>query len=515
VPATEPLTKVWVPDADLTGIRALPVLIVVGEDELRSLCAELDGGTVHVRQPAGLSDSPDPDLDDYTVGLLNRGIPGFAVDNTGALHLSLLRSCTGWPSGVWIDPPRRTAPDSSNFQQQHWTHSFDYALVAGPGDWRATRLVAHGHELNHPLVATVVADGPAQARSFVTVDSPASPAGQVVLAALKPAGNPLAAGRLPGSRVEQVAARVYEATGRETRARLRLWAPVTEAAEADLLERPTGALHTSADTVELSMTGAAIGQVLITMDSEPVTEPPTEPQSGAAEPFQPVYSRYWLHNTGPAPIGNLPVSVHLDPTHASVDGPVILTLTVASDLTEELASGIVQMLVPDGWQCAPSTVDYELPPGGHLERQVVLTAAEDAPEGVYWVRSRIEFGGQAIEDVARLLIGVQEPETIQASVRADPLRLRPGQTATIDLALRSDAATAVSVQVQLISPWHTWELFPDANTGVEVPAHGEALLRLPVQVPDGRRPGRWWALVKIAHAGQLHYTEPIEVEVLP
>ena len=50
-----------------------------------------------------------------------------------------MRSCTGWPSGIWIDEPRRTAPDGSNFQLQHWTHDFDYALVCGDGDWRQRR----------------------------------------------------------------------------------------------------------------------------------------------------------------------------------------------------------------------------------------------------------------------------------------------------------------------------------------------------------------------------------------
>ncbi len=110
VPATAPLTASWVANADLTGARTLPVLVIAGDDEVREVCTELDDARMTVRQPAHLSATPDPDLDDYTVGLINRGAPGFAVDTTGALHLSLLRSCTGWPAGVWIDPPRRTAP---------------------------------------------------------------------------------------------------------------------------------------------------------------------------------------------------------------------------------------------------------------------------------------------------------------------------------------------------------------------------------------------------------------------
>ena len=68
---------------------------------------------------------------------MNRGNPGFNVDPYGALHLSLMRSCSGWPSGIWIDPPRRTLPDGGNFQFQRWSHTFEYALTGFAGDWRS------------------------------------------------------------------------------------------------------------------------------------------------------------------------------------------------------------------------------------------------------------------------------------------------------------------------------------------------------------------------------------------
>jgi alpha-mannosidase len=504
VPATKALTEVWIPNADLTGTSALPVLVLVGADEVRALCAELDRGTVTVQQPADLvGDGVDPDLDDYTVALVNRGMPGFAVDGSGALHLSLLRSCTGWPSGVWIDPPRRTAPDGSAFQQQHWAHSFEYSLVAGPGDWRANRMVAHGHEVNHPLVASVIAGGPPESRSFVGLESAE---GQVVLAALKPAGNPLAGGRRPESTMDEVVMRVYETAGQPVRTGLRLWTPVLGSEEVNLLEQNLGA-----DSPELTLNGTAIGQHRILLRPEPVTEP----ESAEVEPFQPVYSRYWLNNTGTAPIGNLPVSVHVDPPHAAVAGPVALTVTVSSDLTRDRARGDVTLVVPDGWRCEPAALTYDIEPGGHVTKPVVVTAADAAPDGVYWVPVRIVSGGQTIQDVARLLVGVDGPETVEALVRTDPLRLRPGQSASINVDLRSDAATAVDVQAQLISPWHTWELFPEANTGVRIPARDGVRLSFPVRVPHGHSPGRWWALVKLAHAGQVHYTVPIEVEVRP
>lgn len=184
VPAESPLEKVWVPGADLRAAHALPVLVVAGEGAVDDLVADLDDATIEVTHGGPLTEPP---LDDYTVALVNQGVPGFAVDSGGALHLSLMRSCTGWPSGVWIDPPRRTHPDGSTFQQQHWTHSFDYTLMAGPGDWRAQSLVPRAHDVNHPLRAVRgEGAGRPQTRSFLAVE----PSGQVVLSALKPTGTP-------------------------------------------------------------------------------------------------------------------------------------------------------------------------------------------------------------------------------------------------------------------------------------------------------------------------------------
>ncbi|MGH3636524.1 MAG: NEW3 domain-containing protein, partial [Mycobacterium sp.] len=193
VPAAVPLASAWVPGADLRDPRALPVLVIAGRDEvdlvpaIAAVADDLADAEIVVTQQAasGLGR-----YEPYTVALLNRGVPSFAVDTDGTLHSALMRSCTGWPSGTWIDEPRRAAPDGSNFQLQHWTHGFDYALVAGAGDWRPARIPARSAEFSHPLLcAPGKGAGLPAAGSLLQVD----PAVQV--GALKPAGNPLARGR--------------------------------------------------------------------------------------------------------------------------------------------------------------------------------------------------------------------------------------------------------------------------------------------------------------------------------
>ena len=108
-----------------------------------------------------------------------------------------MRASSAWPAGVWIDGERRTVPDGSSFAWQHWSHTFEYALVAGEGGWREAGFTVAGQEYNHDLLAceTGVHAGPLPAAaSLCEVTGPSA-----TLAALKPQGNPLAAGR-PGSR---------------------------------------------------------------------------------------------------------------------------------------------------------------------------------------------------------------------------------------------------------------------------------------------------------------------------
>ncbi|RCG25353.1 hypothetical protein DQ384_31285 [Sphaerisporangium album] len=559
VPASESLEKVWVPSADLTGPRALPVLIVAGEGAVEELVADLDDAVIEVTQPlepATLTEAP---LDDYTIGLVNKGVPGFAVDSGGALHLSLLRSCTGWPSGVWIDPPRRTAPDGSNFQLQHWTHSYEYSLVTAEGDWRAAGLVREGHDVNHPLTAVQAAghDGElAATSSFLSVEpaDPSTPVGAVVLAALKPSGNPLASGRRPGA-VDGVTLRLYEAHGGELTARVRTSLPLGDLQRADLLERPRSPLQDATVT----LTGMEIAT--LTAALTPPIPAPGGRRTGIAlgpegEPFQPVYTRYWLNNTGPAPAGNMSVAVHLSRTDLAAGAePVELAVSVASGLTEGELSGVVTLLPPDGWTCEPAERPYALAPGGHASVPVTVVPPAGAEPGEYWLRARTSHEGQTYEDVTRLHVpaplspdgtksaaasigssmdgtetGVEGPgsstDGIGSATAGVPfgvvvetprVTLAPGASsaasAAIEVVLRSPARTDVSVQAQLISPWNTFELIPEWNTGVVVPALGEARLRFDVQAPAGTRPGRWWAVVKLASAGRLYYTEAITIEV--
>ena len=216
-------------------------------------------------------------LADRSVAVLNRGTPGCVVTPDGTLHMSLMRSCSAWPSGIWIDGDRRTAPDGSSFAWQHWSHTFEYALASGPGDWRAAGFSLAAEDYNHDLLTVPGADpDPGSWAGGLSVE-PAT----VTLGALKPRGNPLAAGRtgaLAGG--DTVTVRLRETSGRPVTARVR-FPGVAAAWLTDLLEESDGApLRVENDTVFVDL--PAFGTVTA---AGPGGRSPRSPRSrGATRP---------------------------------------------------------------------------------------------------------------------------------------------------------------------------------------------------------------------------------------
>jgi alpha-mannosidase len=523
VPAEKPLTEVWRPSADLRDARALGVLVLTGADLPAVVRSIVDDLADHVIEAAGTGES---DYAGHTVALLNRGLPGFAVDAEGTLHASLLRSCTGWPSGVWIDPPRRTVPDGSNFQLQHWTHRFEYAIVAGDGDWRQAGVAATSAGFSRPLLGVPTTGGGnllPDNGSLLTVE----PAGQVRLAAVKAAGNPLPAGSATLPDPHRVALRLVGHLGEPVTATVRSDVlDLTDPATANLLERDAAPLSKLAVPVD----GCDAVTVLATARPRKSTVDPSV-LGAEAEPAQPLYAKYWLHNRGPAPLGGLPAAVHVTPTAADIEpgGSSTLRLTVASDCTDAELTGVVVPRLPTGWRAEPDQVPFGLPAGGHLDTELTVHAPANADPGRYPVRVGVELAGsdespvppswrQVVEDVAVLSVPgeTEAPADLLRLVEdPSPVRLAPGERGTVRVRVASAAHAPLAVEAALISPWGTWEFAGPRAVGAEVPALGEAELTFDVTPPPWTSPSRTWALIRVVGAGRILYSPAVPLEVLP
>ncbi len=519
VPAAMPLAAAWVPGADLRAPRALPVLVIDGSDDknlhaaVASLADDLGDAEIVVSQRAPSGAEP---FEGRTIALLNRGVPSFAVDSEGTLHTALMRSCTGWPSGVWIDEPRRTAPDGSNFQLQHWTHDFDYALVCGRGDWRRAAIPARSAQFSQPLLAVVPEKRHGKlprVGSLLHVE----PADSVHLGALKAAGNPLTAGSAEPVDPGTVALRLVETTGAGARVAIGSELGTVRALQlADLLEKP----HKRKRSVDLY--GYQVATVLARFDMPKVRAEVVElaPQAEAA---QPLYARYWLHNRGPAPLGGLPAVAHLHPrlVTARPGGEVVLRLTAASDCTDSALGGTVEMVCPEGCSVAPAELPFTLCTGEHLETDVVLAIPAHTPPGLYPVRAQLRITDrgvpaawrQVVEDVCVVAVGTDLEGLVYLVDGPADIELTAGDSARLAVTVGSHARADLALEAHLISPWGTWEWIGPAALGAVLPACGTAKLVFDVAPPSWVESGQWWALVRVGCAGRLVYTPAVKVTV--
>jgi len=514
------LREEWVPGADLRDLERLPLLVVAGarpEDDVKAvdaLIADLDDAVITATAAGGCEALPPGDAwDGRSFAVLNRGTPGCVVTTSGDLCMSLMRSCTGWPSGIWIDPPRRTAPDGSAFQLQRWTHEFEYAVVAGAGDWRDVRLPQAGHEFNHPLTArlrTSTQHGTLP-RKFTLLGL--EPAGEVVLDALKPLGSPLARGSaVPVDPGRGVVVRMHEVNGRPVRARIRGPQDWTDGARADVLESPGEQLTPERDGgLVVDLTGFEVATVLATT----AAESPTGPGIAAHEPAQPVHTRYWLHNSGPAPRGNMPVSVYLSPGTLTAAGPVTATVRVGSELTDAPVLGAVTFEVPDGWTAEPAELPYALGPGGFTLAEVTVTPPPEPVPGRHWLAARLAYGGQTYEDTVALDVpdGHHGP-TLTSALGVDRISVRHGERARVPVTVRNTTRGPVNGTLWAVSSWGTWAGVGPGCQGFTVAGGAERECLIEV---DGSAvaPGSYWLLAKVAWHGCVAYTEAVALEVTP
>jgi alpha-mannosidase len=529
VPADRSRADAFAPGADVRGVLDLPVLIVAGDlaRAVAELTGDLGDAVVEVPTVAAASDAL---LADKSVALFNRGTPGSVVTPDGTLYMSLMRSCSAWPSGIWIDGERRTAPDGSSFSLQHWSHTFEYALASGDGDWRAAGLNTRAEDYGHDLIA-VDGAGPAADVSALSVSPP-----QVTVSALKPAGNPLASGLSPDvAGTPAVTVRLRETDGRACTARLSMAGGIVSASLTDLLEQTVLApLPVTDGTVAVDMAPFATVTVVLQVQARCV------PGESAAEPVQPVYARYWLHGKGPAPAGNLPTAVHLSPTRVALNADTpsaALTLTVGGGPAG--AIGVVTLVAPPELEVTPAgPLRYGIAGGEYVSWDISVTGPEAAP-GRYFVAARIaDPAGQVIEDTVMVAVGEKlwpvrdlDPEDAMERMLADysaaagevslevvtpDVELSPGGTAALIVRVTSELASELRGEAQLVSPWGTWDLTADSSQAVVLAPGASTEVRYELRAPATARPGEhWWGLVKLMYFGRVWYTEAIPVIVAP
>lgn len=460
-----------------------------------------------------------PHVPDYGVTLINGGTPAVSLEGGNTLTLHLTHTAL-WPG---VNLPFEFVPENK-------THTFTYSLYPHGKDWREAGSVKVGYDVNNPLIAVTTdihAGGLPSQQSFIE-----SSRSNLVVSALKLGGNPLATFRwnemnqmssYPTNElrakggVRSLVARVYETEGFATSPGLQPNFDIDHGAEIGMVEQE-----------EFRRSGLAFSGRTFGMDAFEANEiktfelfakrsaTPGSDAGATVEVVQPVYSRYWLHNMGAAPIGNDAVKLRLRPVEQmgetstfAWDDPynqggittTAVRVQVVNNYQDRKVSGEVKLEVPEDWRVVPDRIAYDIEPNGSFVRDVVVLAYPvkknlefERASGL--VKARIEHDGQTFQDV--LQIGKQWK-----------LEWRTEQTANgVTVYVKNPHRQTIDGAVALITPPETWiggmfsaePVFP-REQGFSVPANSEITLKF----DHGAFPEGTWRIARLVFNGNVEY----------
>jgi hypothetical protein len=217
-----------------------------------------------------------------------------------------------------------------------------------------------------------------------------------MLSALKTAGGGSAAlHSAPVHPRDGIFLRLWEPLGEPWQGRLECALSLGAAHRADVQEGPGAALSFTGGTLDMRVAPFAVeGYWLLPGNRHKRGE--SVPLGRERDPFGPEHCAYWEHNTGAAPLGEVPVSVSLQGT---LEGSApMVWLIAANHLTDQRVEGMVDLRATQGWQLGPEQVSYRLGPGEFLRQEImVIPAGGEHAEG--GIEARTLYGGQYYRDV--------------------------------------------------------------------------------------------------------------------
>ena len=358
----------------------------------------------------------------------------------------------------------------------HGSFRFRYAIYPFAGSWRGAGVPHLAKSFNEPMVGTTTrlhtAKLPSR-HSFINVSDDA-----FIVTAVKPAGYRVASMKSDSAHPRNgMIVRGYDSTGHGAGVTLSLTSGLRDAMGSDVLDRQGPPLASTEDRMVFSTNGFDIRSLYLMPSSTRIGDEALlwAPKQDAG----PVFSRYWKHNEGPAPMGFQPLSINIEGD--LTESNIAVQVSVTNNLGDKPLAGNVEIRSPEQWRVSPETFAYDLTPGSTLTQEVVVLR-ESGSEDNGGLIARTQLAGQTIQDIM-----IAEGASLEMDVE------RSGQQ--IIVIVKNKAAIAAEGHVYLIAPHIYWpELGSPSGTtimparaAVTIPPFQEQRLVFYVigELPDG------------------------------
>ena len=502
------------------GWPAVPVLVLCADTldgvsaAVKHIAAGLEDG-FSVELPAGSDFRVDVQpVDDYGFGFLTHGNGAATMEPDGSITFFLGRA-SGWAN---TDLRRGLNPELRDMV-------YHYAYFGHEGSWRDGGIIHAGYEYANPLVsAGTSGEGTLpKEHSFLSLEG-----SDAVITTVKPVGNPVqrfASGT--SNPADGIVVRAYDACGRGTSGSLSLASGISSASRTNLLEEEPEAMDIADGNLPVEINPFSIDTFVVTPGEDVLPAAGEGAIGPVAEEMQPVWCRYWLHNTGAHPMGYLPVGIYLEgdlpienrggqfPTMGN------FRVWICNNHTDRSISGVARLSCPAEWRLLPGDIEYDLEPRQHMSVDVVV--AYDHRPRVGLIKARMEHEGQTYQDVLEAGFKTTGEGFAEGrSVRRDGWNLTkeraPEWSALRDgddilVRVKNPWLQPLDVEIAIISPVEMWGedmseyALADLDSGYackSIPGRQEYTFRFPV-THDRKNLPRFWAWAKLMCNGYRAY----------
>lgn len=434
-------------------------------------------------------------IDDFGLGILNKGTIACSVEGENMLNMMLFHTAEFYGNIGKVTGSTELIPENK-------THVFEYAIYPHEKSYREAELFKKGMEFNEPMFAVTefeTAENPflPESKSFFKTD------GTFIVTAFKAGGYPLAKmeGGIKSVFERGITVRGFESNGTDCETMFKFDFEIGKVKNTDLLDENETEVKSGKNGFTAFIPTHSIETYNIAVKKPQNTISASNPLGRTREIAEPTYIRSYEHDLGSMPMGYYRLVAAISRKVEALDDlNVRLGISLANNQPDKSESGVLKLILPDGFKADKTEFPYEIAPDSLLEYSVVVTKPAKDAKG--FIKLQFTHDGQVFEDIFEF--GYFNPK-----VR---LKIEDNK---VKVTVTNDTDSHLNGELALATPFETWSLlgFNTAARGevgpcaipVSLKPHSKERYEFDVKFTEDDIMNSWWCAAKLMVNGRIHF----------